>query len=146
MARPRSGTRQNVFPSTPPCDRHPSAIIARMSSRDSVRGSSAVRMDRVGVAPGDLGHEAAFFLVPFAGTAKHDDDAAAPHPPHRLNRFFQGVGGVGKVHDHQERLSLVNALHPPTEGGDTFQSGLDGVAVQTPGDRPGSRPRACCRC
>ncbi len=46
IARPRSATRQKVWPSTPPAAAAAPAIMARMSSSDSVRGSSAVRMVR----------------------------------------------------------------------------------------------------
>ena len=136
-----------------------------VDDRLRVLGAGVVGGDHghVGQPPGDLAHQRPLGPVAVAAAAEDHDHPAAGDRPGRPEQVVEGVGGVGVVDQHGERLAGVDPLeaagHPvqglePGHGGAQVDAGgvgrgqgAQGVGhVEEPGQpqpdgpRPGGRP------
>ena len=104
----------NVSPSTPPAAVAACAIVSRMSSSDSVRGSSAVRIVK------SASRAATSAIIRrFSRSRKPAlPKTAISRPPSRehlaagFEHVFERVGRVREIDQRQKILPLVDALHP----------------------------------
>jgi len=88
----------------------PHDLIQRLGAWILSRDYRVVRQ-----SPRDLAHPRALISVAQPGAPEYDRHPARSQLAHRLQGVLQRVGRVRKIHDHRERLPLVDPFHAPDE-------------------------------
>ena len=100
----------------------PSRISSAIACGSSLRGLSLVIDRQVGALLDGPAHQRPLLAVAVAAGAEDADQPPAGRLPQRLQAGGQGVGRVGEIDEHPERLAALDPLEPAPHAVDGLQA------------------------